>query len=229
MSALDLETLPTPNEIAPDPRLRWKQILDRLVGLATRSPEQSVVSPELEAEILIQELKVVADPFKQLDYAVNLRPSLPETAVQAELEPLIDTVSNDTLEYLQYEEKTAKVAHEYSLGLDKARTCILAWDVHRSDETEKLAAYAAKHVGGYDGQNRNRSEVSQTYVEAFNRAKDLGISFDEALQAVNTEAFSKLSDSHQYEYPFLYDRSVSSLSDKKYRFATHPRDIVANN
>lgn len=225
MSALDLDTLPSPAEIAPDPRLKLKQILDRLVGIATRPPEQVVVSPELEAEMLIEELKVVADPFKQLDYAVALLPSLPDSMVEAELNPLIDTLSHDTLDYLQEQEASARTAHRISLGFDAALTCISAWDVHRTDDTIELAKYAIDHAGEYDG--REPSSVSKTYSLALERARISGISFDEALQIVNDEILSTLSENHQYNYPFLYDRNVSALSDKKYKFTSHPRETAA--
>lgn len=225
MNALDLDTLPAPAEIAPDPRLELKRVLDRFVGLATRPPEQVVVSPELEAEILIEELKVVADPFKQLDYAVALHPSLPESMVESELNPLIDTFSHDTLDYLQQREAAAHTAHRISLGFDAALTCIRAWDVRRTDETVELAEYAIEHTGEYDG--REPSRVSKTYSLALERAKSEAIPFDDALQLVNDDILQSLSESHRYDYSFLYDRGVSALSDKKYRFTTHPRDVVA--
>ncbi|MDB5177688.1 MAG: hypothetical protein JWO61_71 [Candidatus Saccharibacteria bacterium] len=225
MSALDIETIPSPAELAPDPRLKLKYILDRIVGLATRPPEQVVISPELEAEILIEELRVVADPFKQLDYAADLLPSLPESKVESDLSPLIDTISHDTLEYLKEQEAEARTAHRISLGFEATLTCIRAWDVHRTDDTVELAKYAIDHTGEYDG--REPSPVSKTYHLALERAKNSNIPFDEALQAVNDEILGTLGDDHRYEYPFLYDRNVSALSDKKYRFRSHPRDAVA--
>lgn len=206
--------------------LRLKYLLDKLVTIAIRPPEQVIVSPELEAELLIEELKSVSNPFEQLDYALELHDELPKPTVEQELNPLVASLSHDTLDFLVQEEEEAHASRRISLGTSNALTCIRVWDRYRTDETEQLAVYAIDHTGDTSG-STGRSPASHTYSLAFEKAKLLELPFDEALDAVNTEAMKRLGDDHRYEYPFLYDPNVSPLDDRKYQYSPHRTSIDA--
>lgn len=188
--------------------MRKLGLLDTLVNIAQHSPEASPIDEKREVAIIVEALKMEVNPFTQLEQAVQLCAELPKSTVVDTIDPLIDSLSHDTLEgLLEQEAVAAKDAYGSALGVNEVRTCMDAWDVRRNDETEKLAEFAASHTGD--------SGSSRTFTAALKKAKEQEIPFDDALYQVNQEVLASFVPSHQHKYPWLHDASVLPPEDSR--------------
>lgn len=174
-------------------------------ALAQTAANQSEL---LENSSLLGEIESKSTPVGKLSLVVNHFDELKQEVDDPE--SLIDTASHDTLEWLELLDKEAarKAGSNPQnrippgLGFNEILSCLYAWELHPTDETEALARLAIDHAAF--------PHTKKSYLKAFETVKAYGdMTIDSALVAVAEFHRNQISvEENQVDYPWLFDASV---------------------
>ncbi len=174
----------------------------------------------------ITEVQSIEEPFKQLKLAVEIHEDVPAEDTIQTIDPVIDSASQRIHDELTEIDRRRSLDTRDPQYLNAPEGAVLvnplevevyfqAYDTHHSEQTQKLAKFAAYHAATKD--------LRETFTRAIDYADERNIGLMDALEVARRAPSSFEPDAEQYNDEYLAQLSQpSSRSSRRNKQALEP-------